>query len=88
LVLILCVVHAGIRREGDPVASASTMTAADLVAALRMAREVEDAQGRERPAKASEPAPATAEPAEAPELSPAPPVGRDDKVMALNAVRA
>jgi hypothetical protein len=88
LVLILCVVHAGIRREGDPVASASTMTAADLVLALSMAREVEDAQGRDRPAKASESAPAPAEPAEAPEPSPAPAVGRDDKVMALNAVRA
>jgi hypothetical protein len=48
LVLILCVVHAGIRREGDPVASASTMTAADMIAALRLAREVDDARVLER----------------------------------------
>jgi hypothetical protein len=44
LVLILCVVHAAIRREGLPQASASTMTAAELVSALRMAREVEEAR--------------------------------------------
>lgn len=43
LVLILCVVHAAIRREGLPQASASTMTAAELISALHMAREVEDA---------------------------------------------
>lgn len=91
LVLILCVVHAGIRREGDPVASASTMTAADLVLALRMAREVEDAHGRERPVKAAEPAleaTASVETAEAAVTPPRAEPGRDDKVMALNAVRA
>src|SRR5947209_6315672 len=44
LVLILCVVHAAIRREGLPAASASTMTAGELVAALQMAREVEQAR--------------------------------------------
>src|SRR5205807_798643 len=44
LVLILCVVHAAIRREGLPAASASTMTAADLVAAMRIARELEAAR--------------------------------------------
>ena len=44
LVLILCVVHAAIRREGLPAVSASTMTAGELVAALQMAREVEDAR--------------------------------------------
>jgi hypothetical protein len=44
LVLILCVVHAAIRRDGLPAASASTMTAADMIAAMRMAREVEDAR--------------------------------------------
>jgi hypothetical protein len=44
LVLILCVVHAAIRREGIPEASASTMTAGELVSALRMAREIEDAR--------------------------------------------
>jgi hypothetical protein len=40
LVLILCVVHASIRREGRPTFSASDMTARELVAALQMAREV------------------------------------------------
>src|SRR3954462_13929629 len=44
LVLILCVVHAAIRREGLPAVSASSMTAGELVAALQMAREVEDAR--------------------------------------------
>src|SRR3954454_7152461 len=44
LVLILCVVHAAIRREGLPAVSASTLTASDLVTALQIAREVEDAR--------------------------------------------
>jgi hypothetical protein len=44
LVLILCVVHAAIRREGLPAFSASGMTAGELVAALQIAREVEDAR--------------------------------------------
>ena len=46
LVLILCVVHAAIRREGLPIVSASNMTAGELVAALQMAREVEEARRR------------------------------------------
>src|ERR1700712_3507366 len=64
LVLILCVVHAAIRREGLPAVSASTMTAGELVAALQMAREVEQARrmvpGEARPdgAPAIEPTPA------------------------------
>lgn len=53
LVLILCVVHAAIRREGMPAFSASDMTASELVAALQMAREVEDAR-RKPPAEAIE----------------------------------
>ena len=44
LVLILCVVHAAIRREGIPAVSASNMTAGELIAALQMAREVGDAR--------------------------------------------
>jgi hypothetical protein len=44
LVLILCVVHAAIRREGLPAVSASEMTAGELIAAMRMAREVEVAR--------------------------------------------
>ena len=44
LVLILCVVHAAIRHEGLPAVSASTITAGELVAALQIARQVEDAR--------------------------------------------
>jgi hypothetical protein len=44
LVLILCVVHATIRREGLPTYSASSMTAGELVAAVQMARELGQAQ--------------------------------------------
>jgi len=44
LVLILCVVHAAIRREGLPAVAASDMTAGQLVAALHMAREVAEAR--------------------------------------------
>jgi hypothetical protein len=43
LVLIFCVVHASIRREGQPEANAATMTAADIIMALQIAREVETA---------------------------------------------
>ncbi|MBH0237680.1 hypothetical protein [Methylobrevis albus] len=42
MVIILCVVHAAIRREGDPVASAGTMTAADLITAARLLRDVDN----------------------------------------------
>jgi hypothetical protein len=44
LVLILCVVHAAIRREGMPEQSASNMTAGEMMAALQMAREIEVAR--------------------------------------------
>ncbi len=47
LVLILCVVHASIRREGLPAFNASDMTAGELVAALHMVREVGEAQRRQ-----------------------------------------
>jgi hypothetical protein len=40
LVLILCVVHAAIRRSEDP-AEGETMTAADLITAMRLLRQVE-----------------------------------------------
>ena len=43
LVLILCIVHAAIRREGEPAVS-NTMTAAELITALRLAREVDGAR--------------------------------------------
>jgi hypothetical protein len=48
LVLIFCVVQANIRREDDPVASAGTITAADMMMALRLAREVEEASASQR----------------------------------------
>ena len=43
LVIILCVAHAAIRREGAPVATGNTMTASELITAMRLAREVESA---------------------------------------------
>jgi hypothetical protein len=43
LVLVLCVVHAGIRREDVPEPTASNMTATELITALRLAREVGEA---------------------------------------------
>jgi hypothetical protein len=60
LVLILCVVHATIRREGFPAVSASTVTAGELLAVLQIAREVEDArravQTDKRPGDEAQPA--------------------------------
>src|SRR6267378_127107 len=44
LVLILCVAHASIRRQDTPVASLSSMTASELITAIRLAREVEAEQ--------------------------------------------
>jgi hypothetical protein len=48
LVLILCVVQAGIRREGAPQIDANSMSAAELMTALRLAREVDELQGTTR----------------------------------------
>jgi hypothetical protein len=76
LVLILCVVHAAIRREGLPAVSASSMTAGELVAALQMAREVEDAR-RTVPGEAS--------PRGAPAVEPA--VVADENVTSLSSAR-
>ena len=69
LVLILCVVHAAIRREGLPAVSASNMTAGELVAALQMAREVEEARrgGPTKPPTRRSRKPPSAEPAAADE---------------------
>jgi len=44
LVLILCVVHAAIRREGFPAVNPANLTVGELVASLQMAREVEQAR--------------------------------------------
>jgi hypothetical protein len=74
LVLILCVVHAAIRREGLPAFSASDMTAGELVAALQMAREVREAQVR-LPGEAKADAEPAAEPA------------ADENVTALSSAR-
>jgi hypothetical protein len=57
LVLILCVVHAAIRQEGLPAVNASSLTASDLVAALQVAREVEDARRAAQPQPAVMPEP-------------------------------
>jgi hypothetical protein len=44
LVIILCVAHASIRRQDTPVASLSSMTASELITAIRLAREVQAEQ--------------------------------------------
>ena len=44
LVLILCVVHAAIRREGLPAVSASNMSVGELLGAMQIARKVEQAR--------------------------------------------
>jgi hypothetical protein len=75
LVLILCVVHAAIRREGLPVVSASTITAGELVAALQIAREVADAR---RGVEEAKPAPKT-ESQPKPEPEPAPTSAEEPK---------
>jgi hypothetical protein len=76
LVLILCVVHAAIRREGLPAVSASSMTAGDLIAALQMAREVEDARRA---------VPGQPEPRSVPVIEPA--VAADENVTSLSSAR-
>jgi hypothetical protein len=66
LVLILCVVHAAIRREGIPAVSASNMTVGELVAAMQMAREVGEAQ-QKMPGEARIDGAPAADPAAAPD---------------------
>jgi hypothetical protein len=50
LVLVLCVVQAGIRRDAEPAANASNMTAAELITALQLARELQEANKGVSPA--------------------------------------
>jgi hypothetical protein len=76
LVLILCVVHAAIRREGLPAVSASNMTAGELIAALQMVREVEAAQRTTSD---------ETRPDSQPVAEPAP--GSDENVTALSSAR-
>jgi hypothetical protein len=84
LVLILCVVYAAIRREGLPVVSASTMTAAELVAALEVARQVEDARRAvQQEPPADEEAPASV----AKETSAPAPAAPDENVTSLSSAR-
>ena len=86
LVLILCVVHAAIRREGLPVASASSLTASDLVTALQIAREVEDA----RRAAEARPVSTSGEPAAAMAVEPPAPAAAaagDENVTSLSSAR-
>jgi hypothetical protein len=55
LVFILCIVQAGIRRENEP-AAAESITAAQMLTALRLARDVEQAQAeRDEPAAPLQP---------------------------------
>ncbi len=75
LVLILCVVHAAIRREGLPAVSASDMTVGELVGALQMAREIEEA-------RLAVPNEAKATPESQSELAPA-----DENVTSLSSAR-
>jgi hypothetical protein len=72
LVLILCVVHAAIRREGEPVA-ADSITAAQMFTALRLARDL----GSAHPVVAA---------ADAPAPPPQPVV--DDNIATLSTARA
>ena len=44
LVIILCVAHANIRREGTPVTTLASMTTSDLITAIRLVRQVEAEQ--------------------------------------------
>ena len=81
LVLILCVVHAAIRREGLPAFNASEMTAGDLVAALQMAREVAEAQH----GIPDQTAPIQEKPAEQSAAEPA--AGTDENVTSLSSAR-
>src|SRR6266550_3235586 len=81
LVLILCVVHAAIRREGLPAFNASEMTAGDLVAALQMAREVAEAQH----GIPDQTAPTQQKPAEQSAAEPA--AGTDENVTSLSSAR-
>ena len=87
LVLILCVVHAAIRREGLPAFNAANLTAAELVAALQMAREVEDAR-RAIPDEVTPPKVATDDEAEPDDEGVAEPtVSADENVTPLSSAR-
>jgi hypothetical protein len=73
LVLILCVVHAAIRREAEP-ADAETMTAAELMVATRLLRQMDEERV----------APAAATPAVAADADPDAAVAADPRVTPLS----
>jgi hypothetical protein len=79
LVLILCVVHASIRREGLPAFSRSEMTAGELVAALQIAREVGEERQMARGEMKADREPATAPAATADENITSLPAARHTK---------
>jgi hypothetical protein len=90
LVLILCVVHAAIRREGLPAVNASTVTASDLISALQIARDVENARRAAenvRPAPAPEPVLAEEPQLEEPKPQDAKPALPDENVTSLSSAR-
>ena len=81
LVLILCVVHAAIRREGVPEVSAANMTAGEMMAALQMSREIEiETARRQVPGEADVGAP------DKPAVEPAA-ASADENVTALSSAR-
>lgn len=84
MVLILCVVHAGIRREGNPGADGSTMTAAQLITAMQLLKEVEEARLRQPAVLPDDEAAAGDEPQKEDDAGKA----KSDKVMTLAPARA
>lgn len=83
LVLILCVVHAAVRREGIPAVTASSMTVGELVAAMQMAREVEAV----RHAAADTPAAPTEPDVKPTAPEPAAPAATEENVTSLSSAR-
>ena len=67
LVLVLCVVEAGIRRDAEPAANASNMTAAELIMALQLVRELDQAGKNVSPETREKIADAAAAPVREPE---------------------
>ncbi len=87
LVLILCVVHAAIRREGLPAVNASTLTAAELVSALQVAREVEDARRAAEPRHAVVLGAMPEAPTDEPQPAPIPSTVAEENVTSLSSAR-
>lgn len=84
LVLILCVVEGSIRRENEPIA-ADSMTAGQMLAALRLARDIERTNAERNAAIAVE---TVAEPDKKEADAPLAPAATDENVTALSSARA